>query len=246
MRSYTPPTSPTGPPFWSMSPAFLPPGGSPSPSHFCLGLKVPCHRADPGSGDKIPMAKIPDKQGIFFELDGVLVDRPELDEAGEVPFLPGSLEALNRIDPKHFHLFVATSRHDIAFGQRKERDFTRFCGRFLERMQMEGIPIAKIYSCPYHPKGKGRFKRESVFRKPGPGIFKMAQQEFDLNLQRCWMIGHTSSDILAAQRAEVGTIMVRTGMGGHDGTYIVDPHFVEDDMWHAIARINQFEHALRV
>lgn len=192
------------------------------------------------------MAKIPDKQGIFFELDGVLVDRPELDEEGQVAFLPGSLEALNRIDPKHFHLFVATSRHDIAFGKRKERDFTRFCGRFLERMQLEDIPIAKIYSCPYHPKGKGRFKRESVFRKPGPGIFKMAQQEFDLNLQRCWMIGHTSSDILAAQRAEVGSIMVRTGMGGHDGTYIVDPHFVEDDMWHAIARINQFEHALRV
>ena len=26
----------------------------------------------------------------------------------------------------------------------------------------------------------------------------------------------------------------------------VDPHFVEDDLWHAIARVNQFEYALRV
>ena len=192
------------------------------------------------------MAKIPDKQGVFLELDGVLVDRPDLTDDGDVEFLPGSLEALNRIDPRNFRLFVATSRHDIACGQRKERDFTRFCGRFLERMQQEGIVIAKIYSCPYHPKGKGRFKRESVFRKPGPGIFKMAQQEFDLNLQRCWMVGHTTADMLAAQRAEVGTILVRTGSGGSDDAYVVDPHFVEDDLWHAVARINQFEHALRV
>lgn len=193
------------------------------------------------------MAKIPDKQGVFFELDGVLVPTPDLDPVtGEVSFLPLGIEALQRIDPRRFRLFVATSRHDVAFGDRKERDFTRFCERFLDSMSRHGIGIAKIYSCPYHPKGRGRFRRESVFRKPGPGIFKMAQQEFDLNLKRCWMIGHTTADILAAQRAEVGTILLRTGVGGTDGDYLVDPHFVEDDLWHAVARINQFEHAMRV
>lgn len=193
-----------------------------------------------------PMAKIPDKQGVFFELDGVLVQTPDWNSSGEIEFLPGSLEALGRIDPRRFRLFVATSRHDIAFGQRRERDFTAFCEKFLQRMQQENIPITKIYSCPYHPKGKGRFRRESVFRKPGPGIFKMAQQEFDLNLHRCWMIGHTTADILAGQRADVGTILVRTGIGGSDAEYNIDPNFVEDDFFHAIARVNQFEHALRV
>ena len=192
------------------------------------------------------MAKIPDKQGLFFELDGVLVERPRLDANGDVPFLPRALEALQRIDPQQFRLFVATSRHDIAFGELKEREFTKFCEAFLVRMRDLQIPIAKIYSCPYHPRGKGRFKKESVFRKPGPGIFKMAQQEFDLNLHRCWMIGHTTADVLAGQRAEMGTILVRTGTAGQDGEFTVDPHFVEDDFLDAIARVNQFEHSLRV
>ena len=192
------------------------------------------------------MAKIPDKQGLFFELDGVLVKEARLDEDGGVPFLDRAIEALTRIDPKQFRIFVATSRLDIAFGQYRERDFTKFCEAFLLRMRDEQVPIAKIYSCPYHPKGKGRFKKESVFRKPGPGIFKMAQQEFDLDLQRSWMIGHTTADVLAAQRAELGTILVRTGQGGKDGEFQVDPHFVEDDFWHAIARVNQFEYSLRV
>jgi D-glycero-D-manno-heptose 1,7-bisphosphate phosphatase len=193
-----------------------------------------------------PMAKIPDKQGLFFELDGVICRSARLEADGTVPFLDHAVEALGRIDPRQFKLFVATSRRDIAFGELKERDFTRFCEVFLLRMQQEGIPITKIYSCPYHPKGKGRFRKESVFRKPGPGIFKMAQQEFDLNLQRCWMIGHTTADILAAQRAELGTILVRTGAGGNDGEFPVDPHFVEDDFWHAVARVNQFEYSLKV
>lgn len=193
-----------------------------------------------------PMAKIPDKQGVFFELDGVLVERAKLRDDDTVPFLDRAVEALGRIDSRQFRLFVATSRHDIAFGQLKEREFTKFCEAFLARMQDERIPIAKIYSCPYHPKGRGRFTRESVFRKPGPGIFKMAQQEFDLNLRRCWMIGHTTTDVLAAQRAELGTILVRTGQGGQDGEFYVEPHFVEDDFWHAVLRLNQFEYSLKV
>ena len=192
------------------------------------------------------MAKIPDKQGIFFELDGVLVEQARLTETGEVPFLERAIAALCRIDPKQFRIFVATSRLDIAFGKYREREFTKFCEAFLQRMHDEQVPIAKIYSCPYHPKGKGRFKKESVFRKPGPGIFKMAQQEFDLNLQRSWMIGHTTADILAAQRAELGTILVETGAGGKDGEFQVDAHFVERDFFDAIARVNQFEHSLRV
>lgn len=192
------------------------------------------------------MAKIPDKQGLFFELDGVLVEQARLNSDGEVPFLDRALDALGRIDPSRFKLFVATSRQDIAFGKHRERDFTKFCEAFLRAMNEHQIPIAKIYSCPYHPKGKGRFKKESVFRKPGPGIFKMAQQEFDLNLQRSWMIGHTTADVLAGQRAELGTILVKTGQAGKDGQFQVDPHFVEDDFYEAVLRVNQFEYSLRV
>ena len=192
------------------------------------------------------MGRIPDKQGVFFELDGVLLSRPRLLPDGNLPFLDRALEALTRLDPRRFRLFVASSRPDIAFGQLKERDFHKLCEQLAGRLQAEQIPLTKIYTCPWHPRGKGRFKKESVFRKPAPGIFKMAQQEFDLDLHRCWMIGHTTADILAGQRAEVGTILVRTGEGGRDGSYVVEPHFVEDDLWSAVARINSFEHALRV
>ena len=84
-----------------------------------------------------------------------------------------------------------------------------------------------------------------MFRKPAPGMFKMAQQEFDLNLSRCWMIGHTTVDVLAASRAGMGTILVETGLAGSDREYHVEPHFTEPNVRGAVSRIASFEHALR-
>ncbi len=191
------------------------------------------------------MARIPENQAVFFELDGVVLERPRLTAEGEVPYLPHALEALSRIDPTRFLLFVATNRMDIAFGQLREREFKKLCERFVDEARAYGVQIAKVYSCPYHPKGRVKFRKESVFRKPAPGMFKMAQQEFDLNLARCWMIGHRTTDILAGSRAGMGTILVETGEAGRDGEFHVEPHFQEPTIRGAVARITSFEHALR-
>lgn len=192
------------------------------------------------------MSKSPTQQAVFFELDGVVLREPKLDPSDQLPYYEGALEALARLPASRFRLIVASSREDIALGMLKERDFRRVCDKFMADLAAIGITLTNIYHCPFHPKGRGKWKKDSVFRKPAPGIFKMAQQEHDLNLHRSWMIGHTTLDILAASRAGLGTVLVQTGQGGKDGTYQVDPHFVEPDIRHAVARIAMFEHALTV
>ena len=56
------------------------------------------------------MAKIPSKQGVFFELDGVVLQAARLQADGTLPFLERAIDALQRLDTKRFQLFVATSR----------------------------------------------------------------------------------------------------------------------------------------
>jgi D-glycero-D-manno-heptose 1,7-bisphosphate phosphatase len=192
------------------------------------------------------MARSLDQQAVFFEFDGVVARHPRLGAEGSIPYYQGAIEALARINPVQFHLFVATNREDIAFGRLSEREFRKVCDRFVQDAAAGGVKITKIYSCPFHPKGRARYRKESVFRKPAPGMFKMAQQEFDLNLARCWMIGHTTTDMLAGSRAGMGTILVATGEGGKDGAYHVESHFEEQDISAAVARIASFEHALRL
>lgn len=192
------------------------------------------------------MARSPQNQAVFFELDGVILQNPRLQGDGSLSYYEGALEALARINPIQFNLFAATNREDIAYGRLSEREFRKVCDRFVTDATDFGVKISKIYSCPYHPKGRARYRKESVFRKPAPGMFKMAQQEFDLNLARCWMIGHTSIDILAGSRAGMGTILVKTGAAGEDGAFHVEPHFVETDIRSAVGTIRSFEKAQRV
>ncbi len=200
----------------------------------------------PKTTARTEMARTPHKQAVFFELDGVVLERPRLNLDGSLSYHEGALDALTRIDPRQFQLFVATNREDIAFGRLSEREFRKVCDRFLRDTQEYHLKISKIYSCPFHPKGRTKYRKESVFRKPAPGMFKMAQQEFDLNLARCWMIGHTTTDILAGSRGGLGTILVQTGAAGQDAAFLVDPHFEEPTLAAAVARIAQFEHAQKV
>ena len=192
------------------------------------------------------MARNPEQQAVFFELDGVVLQQPRLTSESEVIYYEGALKALSRINPAQFRLFVATNREDIAFGKLSEREFRKVCDRFLTDAKDYGVRIDKIYSCPFHPKGRAKYRKESVFRKPAPGMFKMAQQEFDLNLNRCWMIGHRTIDMLAASRAGMGSILVETGEAGKDGAFLVEPHFTEKSITQAVNTIRTFEAAQRV
>jgi histidinol-phosphate phosphatase family protein len=192
------------------------------------------------------MARTLEQQAVFFELDGVVLRQPRLTSEGLVTYYEGALQALAKINPVQFRLFVATNREDIAFGKLSDREFRKVCDRFIQDASDAGVRIAKIYSCPYHPKGRAKYRKESVFRKPAPGMFKMAQQEFGLNLDRCWMIGHRSVDILAGSRAGMGTILVQTGEAGRDGAFLVEPHFEERDITAAVRCIRSFEKAQRV
>jgi HAD superfamily hydrolase (TIGR01662 family) len=191
------------------------------------------------------MARRNEKHAIFLEIDGVLTRTPQLTVEGRVPWLDDVLEPLAAIDPRDFLLIVASNREDIGLGNLKEREFKRFIERFERDAEAAGVRFAKIYTSPWHPKGKTKWRKESVFRKPAPGMYKIAQQEFDLNLSRCWAIGHRTVDVLAGQRGGVGTVLLHTGAAGQDGEYQVEANHEAPTLRHALRYVSQFEAALR-
>lgn len=191
------------------------------------------------------MAKGGTRQAIFFDLHGILVHPwTTREDYVEPRFYDGALGALHRIDTDRMDIFIATNQRGVADGVLRERDFKKFQEGIIQSLEQTRVPLKKFYACLYHPKGKGRWRKESVFRKPNIGMYKMAEQEFDLNLKRSWLIGHTTSDLLAGKRAGLGTILVETGEGGQDREFIVEPHFRERDFAAAIRRVCRYEVAL--
>ena len=185
------------------------------------------------------------RQALFLERDGILIEPDGYIKSPEqVRFIPGAVEALQALDPERFDIFIATDQPGIAFGKIGEKAYEKLTAWILEELRKKDVQITKVYTCPFHPKGRGKWKKESVFRKPNIGIFKMAQQEYNLNLRRCWMVCHSTRDVLAAQRAGVPDILVTDYGGGTDGEYQVEPTFKEKNLREAVRRILYQEAAL--
>lgn len=99
-------------------------------------------------------------------------------------------------------------------GYYTEKDFLRLtdwmCGVFADN----GVVIDRVYFCPFHPEhGVGRYKVESPFRKPGPGMILQAAVEFGVDLARSVLVGDKETDIQAGVAAGVGCNLIYCASG---------------------------------
>lgn len=147
-----------------------------------------------------------DRDGIINE-DGKYVYKPE-----NFHFVEGIFDFCRAAQDKGYLLIVVTNQSGIARGYYTEDDFLRLtdwmCGRFKE----QGVYISAVYYCPSHlEKGVGQYKVDSYDRKPNPGMFFKANDEFGLDLQNSIVVGDRDSDMEAGRRAGVGKLLLLPG-----------------------------------
>ena len=56
----------------------------------------------------------------------------------------------------------------------------------------------------------------------------------NISLEKSWMVGDSTADILAGDRAGVQTILVESGYAGKDGKYNVEADFMVEDLSSAV------------
>jgi phosphoglycolate phosphatase-like HAD superfamily hydrolase len=57
-------------------------------------------------------------------------------------------------------------------------------------------------------------------------MLEAAARRFDLDLKACYLIGDSSTDLRTAKNAGCKALLVKTGLGGKDGRYKVQPEQV--------------------
>ena len=162
------------------------------------------------------MGRIPNRQAVFFELEGVLIQPHEPRDTTPV-FYDRALDALQRFDQSRLDLVIATNQSGIAFGQIRERDFKELRDNLLHTLAQNGVHIARFYFCPFHPRGKGKWRKESVFRKPNTGASSNAISSVHPNGSQfsiCdgsvkWVNSNADGKLLdyIADRADGGTVV---------------------------------------
>lgn len=180
---------------------------------------------------------------IFLDRDGTLNHlRGHISRAEDMALLPGAAAAVRRLNDAESRVAVVTNQPVLARGECTPAELTRIHWKLESLLGREGAFLDGIWWCPHHPDSGfpgevAALKRQCDCRKPAPGLIFEAASKLNCDLTRSWMIGDTTSDMLAARRAGLGTILVLTGEEGRDGKYNCPPDFVAADLDQAVRLI---------
>jgi len=146
-------------------------------------------------------------QVIFLDRDGVINEEVGyLHKIKDFNFIYGVIDSCAYFLSLGYQIIIVTNQSGIARGLYKKNDFHKLNNWMLEKFRQEGVSILDVFYCPHGPDDK------CYCRKPMPGLFFNAQEKYDIDMKKSWMIGDKEIDIEAANSAGITqTILVRSG-----------------------------------
>jgi len=149
------------------------------------------------------------RPALFLDRDGVInVDHGYVHTPEHFEFLPGIFELVRAANAAGYLVVVITNQAGIGRGYYTEAQFHALTAWMRAQFEAEGGRIDAVYFCPYHPEhGIGEYRRESEFRKPGPGMLLQAQRELGIAMDRSLFVGDKPSDMEAGRAAGVATLL---------------------------------------
>jgi D-glycero-D-manno-heptose 1,7-bisphosphate phosphatase len=179
----------------------------------------------------------PPLRGLFVDRWGTLLEggkrgfcsRPE-----DLLFQPGAVDALFRAQQAGWTIYLIGNEDAVAKGRLSDAAWERVSAALVAQLASLGVDVRRNYACLEHPSGKGTHRRPSVFLLPDTGVFFHAAQEDGVELPRSWVIGDSTLELAAGERAGCKIAGVRTGLGLGDKTLQVDPRFVGENLAEAV------------
>lgn len=150
---------------------------------------------------------------IFIDRDGVLIDdRGYVYKVEDLRFLPGVVAALHQLKHMGYLLICVTNQSGVARGMFTLKDVENFNEHMLQQLASLNASLDGIYVCPHHTEGK--IKEYAVAcdcRKPLPGLIEQACEDFDIDLDKSFLVGDKDSDVECAENAGLGSIRIASG-----------------------------------
>ncbi len=152
-------------------------------------------------------------KAIFLDRDGTItVSGDHIHKIEDFRLIPKAAEGLKILQNAGYKLIIITNQAGIGKNIYTKEIYFNFRDYLHNRLKEQGILITAEYFCPHHlGKGIGEYKIDCNCRKPKIGMLEQAAENFDLNLEDCWVIGDNVSDIDAGKKAQCKTIHVLTG-----------------------------------
>lgn len=163
------------------------------------------------------------QKAIFLDRDGTINKYVGfLRNIDDFELLPGTIEAIKRINNSGWLAIVVTNQPVIARGEITVELLHLIHQKMETELGKAGAYIDSLYYCPHHPdKGfDGEIEELKIHcdcRKPKPGMLISAAKDYNIDLKTSWIIGDGKNDIAAGKNAGCHTALV-----GNDKTIGAD------------------------
>jgi histidinol-phosphate phosphatase family protein len=149
------------------------------------------------------------QRAIFVDRDGVInVNRDDYVKTwDEFVFLPGALDGLRALAALPAPVIVITNQSAINRGLTTRANVDDIHARMVLRIRQDGGRVDGVFLCPHRP------DEHCDCRKPKPGLFLQAAEQFNLDLPGSFFIGDNETDALAALNINATPLLVKTGFG---------------------------------
>jgi D-glycero-D-manno-heptose 1,7-bisphosphate phosphatase len=148
-------------------------------------------------------------QIIVLDRDGVInKDRDDfIKSPDEWEALPGSLEAIARLNAAGFRVVIATNQSGIERGLLNTETLIAIHAKMFQELSRAGGRIDAIFFCPHTADS------ECECRKPKPGMFYAIEERFHTSLHNAPCVGDSLRDLQAGVAVGAAPILVKTGKG---------------------------------
>jgi D-glycero-D-manno-heptose 1,7-bisphosphate phosphatase len=166
------------------------------------------------------------RRAVFFDRDGVLnplVDHPTwgLDSPTrpqDFRLYPDAASTIRQVKDAGFLAVLISNQPGPAKGKYSLDAFQAIDARLRALLDDARASLDGVFYCLHHPQAVMlRFRQACACRKPGIALLLQASRQLGIDLDRSYLIGDTSRDVMVARAALCTPILIkRDGIGAPD------------------------------
>ena len=133
---------------------------------------------------------------------------------------PYSADAIKLLNDNGWLTILVTNQAGVARGYFAEDVIVQVHERLRHELENASAKLDAIYYCAHHPSvGKPPYRLDCDCRKPKTGLIDRAATDFEIDLERSWMVGDRYGDIELARNAGLHSAFVLSGYGRGEWEY---------------------------
>ena len=171
-----------------------------------------------------------DRDGTINKYKGYITNADDFELADKVE------EAIRKINQSDFLAIVVTNQPVVARGDCTQEELENIFKKMETLLGSSGAYVDGIYYCPHHPNAGfvgevPELKIDCDCRKPKIGLLTKAQADFNLDLEKCYIVGDSHIDVQTGKNAKIPQVKVKSDLIENKA---IEPTFYAENLLDAV------------